>query len=129
MDVRSQTSSAPSSAASAMIAGPGVQILVGATGGEVDVRPLDVERYRPGGVREVPEHQGSDVVDLLGDPLQVQRLTRSKIDLGELDQCDVLVEFVVERVAVDRLVRDRPSGSRAHGLDDVEVRMEVRDVG
>ena len=80
-------------------------------------------------MREVPEHQRPGRVHLLGDGGHVERLARAVVDLGQLDQGHVVVEFLVEAIAIDRLHRDGTTGALTHRLDDVDVRVEVGRVG
>jgi hypothetical protein len=62
-------------------------------------------------------------------PAMSSDLAGAVVDLGQLDQGHVVVEFLVEALAVDRLHRHRSPGALAHRLDDVDVGVEVRRVG
>jgi hypothetical protein len=108
-----------------------VEVLVGAADGQVGVRGREPDRHGAGGVRQVPEHEGTGVVHLPGDRRDVGQRARPVGHRRQDDDGDPAVQRGRKRRRVEALVdvgRELADGHAeclGDAGDDVAVGREV----
>ena len=108
-----------------------VEVLVGATHGEVDLGLTKRNRGSSGRVAQIPQCQGTPGMGGGGDGLHVEHRSAPIRHVGEAHEPDLLVEFVSNGVG-GRLGRHRAEAAPrpiGHSRQDVPVRREVARIG
>ena len=92
--------------------------------GQVGPGSREVDRHRPGGVAQVPQHQRAALLRPGGDPWQVEQGAGAEVDVGEREQGDVVVDRG-ERVGGVAPAQLQPE-QLGHGGGDIAVGRERR---